>query len=129
MSKIYIVGTSVTITSDLALADLQRLARFNPEALKRIDPETKDEVFRVGVKSSSISANGISFNEATANGKATMTVLIPGPAAQRSKFVVENYGKALIQLDEMEIQMQEALNVLDAQETALISSITVVDEE
>ena len=34
MSKIYIVGTSVTITSDLMLEDLKRLEKFNPDALK-----------------------------------------------------------------------------------------------
>ena len=129
MSKIYIVGTSVTITSDLMLEDLKRLEKFNPDALKLVDPETKEEIFRVGAKSSGISNHGIAFNETDAAGRATMTQLIPGPASKRSEHVVESFGKSLMNFDKVEAQIVEALSTLSQEQSRLAAAITVVDAE
>lgn len=130
MSKIYIVGTSVTITSDIMLLeDLKRLEKFNPDALKLVDPETKEETFRVSSKSSGISSYGISFNETDAAGRATMTQLIPGPASKRSEYVIENFGKALMNFDKVEAQIVEALCTLAQEQSRLAAAITVVDAE
>ena len=129
MSKIYIVGTSVTITSAIMLEDLKRLEKFNPDALKLVDPETKEETFRVASKSSGISSYGISFNETDAAGRATMTQLIPGPASKRTEYVVENFGKSLMNFDKVEAQVIEALSTLSQEQSRLAAAITVVDAE
>lgn len=95
------LGDAAVLTADFSYADLQKLAKYNPKALVEVDPETKDEIFRIAVGSNgSLSRAGIVFTGANDQGNATCTLSMPANLSNEKKteYIQEKFGYGLINL-------------------------------
>ena len=125
MAKITITGDAVVITSSKKLEDIKTLEKYKPEALTL--KNDKDEVyFKVGTGSGSINKYGISFNaeSRTGDGTATLTLNLYD-VTDAVKFVSDNYGMALINLNKVEDGFDAALEEVSAQQAEILSNITI----
>ena len=132
MAKARILGTSVTITSAIKVADLKTLAKFKPEALKLIEcvGSTKEEKFSVALgTSSSVTKYGIVFDSTNADGYAEVTLQIPTSitADKRKEYVADTYGYALLNLNQLERQIAEVITETEADFIAINEGIEEVN--
>ncbi len=136
MAKTRILGTSVTITSAIKVADLKTLAKFKPEALKLTETvgSVKEEKFSVTLGTGpsitpSVTKYGIVFNSENADGYAEVTIQIPASIAadKRKEYVAETYGYALLSLNELESQIAKVLAETEADFIAINDSIEEVN--
>lgn len=137
MANIKILGNAAVLTSTLKVEDINKLARFKPEALKIINKETKDEIFAIsfGHKLSigykpSITSHGVSFTDKTEDGYAQTTITLPSGFENdedKIEYVKSQYGYILLNLNELEDQAQKALNVTAAEFANMEKAITLVE--
>lgn len=127
--KIKVLGTSFTLVSAIKCADLKKLEKYLPEDLILKDPETKEELFKVGTKSGNFTPYGVGFNAKNEEGFAQLTVPIPAdiPAAKRSEFIASSCGETLIRLKQIEAQIALAVTALDLHLTSVAAKIDVLD--
>jgi len=122
-----IVGLALVLTSTLTKVVLETLAKFKPEALIKRD-EKGNALFVVQYgNTAAIGSNGVQYNAVDADGYAQLTLMIPSSvkAEDRLQYVVDNYGKALFQLNDWELSVLDAYNILAAQFAAVEDSIEV----
>lgn len=137
MANIKILGNAAVLTSTLKVEDINKLARFKPEALKIINKETKDEIFAIsfGPKPSigykpSITSHGVSFTDKTEDGYAQTTITLPTgfkDDKDKMEYVKNQYGYILLNLNKLEDQAQEALNVTATEFANMEKAITLVE--
>ena len=129
MAKTKIFGDSVVITSSVKLADLKNVAKYAPKALTLKGGEDgKEEIFLVCVGQSgsgSINEWGATFAPATrdAEGKATITMMIPASVEKAKEWMVENFGSALMNLAKVEEKLPEVIAQIAADKKAVEDSI------
>lgn len=121
-----VVGSSCVIKSTLTPAEIKRIKKFHPEALSMED-ENGDPVFAIDIDEripGSINNNGACFGNATsADGKATITVVLDPTAENNVELVYEKIGRALMYLKDMEDQLAEVLPDLETEEREIRSMI------
>jgi len=135
MAKARILGTSVTITSAIKVADLKTLAKFKPEALKLIETvgSAKEEKFSVALGTNpitpSVTKYGVVFNSENADGYAEVTLPIPTSIAadKRKEYVADTYGYALLNLNQLERQIAEVITETEADFIAINEGIEEVN--
>ena len=135
MAKMKILGTAVTITSAIKVADLKKLEKFKPEALKLIEcvGNAKEEKFSVALGTNpitpSVTKYGVVFNSENADGYAEVTLPIPTSIAadKRKEYVADTYGYALLSLNELESQIAKVLVETEADFIAINENIEEVN--
>ena len=121
-----VVGSSCVIKSTLTPAEIKRIKKFHPEALS-MEAENGEPVFAIDIDEripGSINNNGACFGNATsADGKATITVVLDPTAENNVELVYEKIGRALMYLKDMEDQLAEVLPDLETEEREIRSMI------
>jgi hypothetical protein len=131
MAKVTIAGNSYVITSDVAMADLETVKKYRPNALAIIDEETKEATFKVGFgERSSVSDHGISFSGVTNDGKKLATATLPIPAdaledGDAKDYILDKAGLALANLNKVEEGIADALEEIKTERDTIAENITV----
>lgn len=133
MAKIVIAGSAMVVTSAAKLEDIKTLAKYAPKALRLFEKDEdgkKEEVFAVCVAEGgkgSIGNYGASFDNVThdKDGKATITMCIPGDVKDAKEYAAETIGKAVMLLNKVEAQFEAALKSVDAEKSAVRANITI----
>lgn len=129
MAKTKIFGDSIVITSSIKLADLKNVAKYAPTALTLMGGEDgKEPVFGICVSKTGpgfINGVGAGFAPATrdADGKATITMMIPASIEKAKEWVVEEFGGALMNLKALETALPAVIEKIAADKKAVEESI------
>ena len=128
MAKVTIAGNSFIVTSELTMEDLEAVRKYRPKALALTDPETKEELFKVGVGASSIGDYGISFGGVSNDEEklATATLPIPAGTEDAKQYVLDKAGLALAQLNLVEVSIAAALDEIKDERDKIAGNITVI---
>ena len=133
MAKYIINGDALVIVSEKKLQDLKTLAKYAPKALSlfREDKEF-GEVEDFSVMVAPTGKGGMNINGAIftgeardGSGAACITILLPDGIADAKEYVAETYGPAMVKLDLVESQIDEALAKVAADKAAVLAKITV----
>lgn len=131
-ATIKVVGGVAVVESGAELETIKKVAKYRPEALSLFKGTGKDkeEVFRVAAAKAgtgSINQYGASYGTATnADGKATITILIPDGTTDAKKFVMEKVGPAILNLNKVEAQFEGAIDEIDAELAAIEGNIAIL---
>lgn len=114
-------GASAVLVSDVDLEDWKRVEKYAPEALKIVDEDSGDTLFKVGtsVGGGSLNEYGVSFGCYTNNGKATVTILLDCCVEDKAKVVKEEFGTALLDLNEIEKELPTILKEIAEKEAEI----------
>lgn len=132
MANIIIAGNTAVVTSAFTMDQLQKLKKYNPQALCLKDEEGKKVVFMVDVATKgSVSPMGIVFNASAFDGsdKAVLSMEIPAGTANVEQWVMDNIGTSIIKLNTLEGQLGAALDAVAADEAAVRESISIIGAE
>lgn len=115
--RIKIVGNALVLTSKLQFATIQKMEKYNRDALCLIEDKNDEEIeiFRIGTgKTSAINKYGVTFMEANKDGFATATVLFPEGTKDKREFVKDNYATVLFMLEDLEDAVETSCAELEA---------------
>lgn len=122
MKAIKITNQNLQITSDIKLEDLKKLQAVAPEALILFKKETP--IFRVAAGDCEcLSPAGIVFNDATADGSATLIVAREGEITR--EMVMEELGDVFFKLQEVEDQVNGVLESINSKFDRIYSDVEV----
>ena len=127
--RIKIVGNALVLTSKLKFATIQKMEKYNRDALCLVEVKNdeENEIFRIGTgKVSAIGKYGVTFMEADKDGFATATVLFPEGTTNKREFIKDNFATALFMLNDLEDAVNTACAELEAAYEALDKDIEEV---
>ena len=110
-----ITGGVAVVVSDFDLEDWERVEKYAPEALKIVEEESGDTLFKVmtGHNGGSMNKYGVEFGSYTNEGKATVTVLFDESVDDKKQAIKDTIGSALLDLNEIEKELPEILKDID----------------
>lgn len=114
---IRIVGNAIVLTSKLKFATIQKMEKYNSNALCLIEKngEEENEIFRVMTgKLSSIAKHGIVFAEANKDGYAVATTLFPVGVTDKKEYIKDNFATVLFMLKDLEAVIETSCAELEA---------------
>ena len=117
VKRIKIAGNAVVLTSKLKFATIQKMEKYNPNALCLTETKKDEEVeiFRIATgKTSSIGKYGITFMEANKDGYAIATILLPENTTDKKAYIKDNLGNAIFMLTDLEALVETACAELEA---------------
>lgn len=117
MANIKIAGRAATIVSIFTTEQLELVRKYRPDALVLKD-EDGNVTFKVTTAcEESISQYGVAFAADTfGDGKACLTVVDNcGYYDKPEEFVIDAFGKALLNLNKVERQIPDALDEIEAE--------------
>lgn len=129
---IKIAGSACVIESEHTLKEIQTLEKFRPKTLSLFEGDAgkKEEVFRIGTTvkgTGSINAYGATFGtQASKDGKATITMMIPEGTEDTKRWAADVIGVSIIKLNKVEEQFESALAEVLAEQEAVEATITVM---
>lgn len=126
-----IVGGACVVESSATLEDLKMLKKFRPNSLILFEEKggKKEPVFAVGVTSGAGSINeyGVSFGSvASADSKATVTMMIPEGTTDPKKWAEDRIGVSILNLNKIEDGFEEAIADVAREKAAVAAAITVM---
>ncbi len=108
-SRAMMAGYACIIFSRLTPEEINLFKIFRPEAMTLLDEETGEEVFSLDIEEGqpgSLRPDFALFSTVpSADGKATITVLLDPSGHARTELVKKKLGKGLKRLDQLEEQM------------------------
>ena len=114
MEKAVVMGCVCVVVSSFTSEEIERFGQYNPDAMKL---EESDFSIQIDDGPGSLNDDCATFSRAaTAEGKATITLLLDPDADDRIALVLNQVGAALLKLEELEKQMLGKLEELDAME-------------
>ncbi|MBR1711001.1 MAG: hypothetical protein IJ719_19585 [Clostridia bacterium] len=125
-SKAVVMGCACVIFSSLTPDEIRTFKNLHPEALKMTDEE-KNVIFSIGIDDGPghISEEAAVFSSVTsADGKATITVLLDPSVENPVTLVEEKIGCPLMHLIEQEEKLMELLPKLSDEKKAISQHIT-----
>ena len=131
MAKITIAGDSIVITSSKTLGEIKDLEKYRPKALRlyeRDEDGNKSEVFRVASGTVGvINGNGAVFASVTHDDQklASITMPIPAGTANAVDYAADLFGNAIMMLNQVEAQFEDAINDVAAEKAVIRECITV----
>lgn len=116
--RIRIAGNAFVLTSKLSLDTIKKMEKLDNNALCLVEEDNEGcdrEVFRIqSGKIGSVSKYGIVFTEANANGKATVTQLLPEGVTDKKAYIKENLGTVIFMLEDLEDLIETRCAELEA---------------
>lgn len=115
--RIKIAGNAVVLTSNLKFATIQKMEKYNRNALCLVEVKGEEEIeiFRISTgKTSAISKYGVTFMEANKDGFAIATVLLPEGVTDKKAYIKDNYGTVIFMLNDLEDAVVTACAKLEA---------------
>lgn len=129
-TKAVIIGSACIVFSSLSPDEIRRFKSYHPEALQLHDEETDKVVFTIDIDEEgpgSLTTDGAVYSKATsAEGKATMTILLDPSADDRLDLAEKNLGGPLLRLIEMEKQLVEKLPELEEEKQQVLANISLL---
>ena len=130
MAKVTAIGGAVVITSAVKAEDIEKVAKYRPEALKLYaDGENgKEEVFRVGVGSAgSLNKWGAEFNGVSLDGSgfATITLGHNFSGEDVKEKIADYFGVSILNLNKVEAQIPAALQEIEAEKANIMANIQI----
>jgi len=126
MAKIKLYGNQIALVSALTLEQLDAIKRRKPEALKLKDEKGEKTVFVVDTGiAPSISKYGVCFaSQEVIGGKAIFSMEAPSDdAVEVRKYINENWGTIVFDLNKVEAQCVEAFAAIASEEAAIATMI------
>lgn len=131
-ANVQIAGNACVITSAVKREDLELISKYRPDELKLFDGEgkEKEEKFSVMVtdeNAGSLNRYGALFGPTTsAEGYATITLLIDPDETDVKQMVQDKIGAALLMLDQVEAHVPEVIDAIKADQALIEQHITVL---
>lgn len=132
MAKITIAGDAIVVTSAKTLEDIKTLEKYNPKALRLYDTDEDGKKFETFCVCStggdgSINQYGASFGSVTHDDDklATITMAIPRGVKDAVEYAADKIGMAIVMLNQVEAQFEEALAKVAADKATVLENITV----
>ena len=128
-ARVLVAGCACVIFSALTPDEIRRLQRLHPEALKLVDEDSKETLFRFDMaeegEPGEIEGEFARFSSTPdAKGKATITIVIDPSAEDKPGLVRDKLGKAIQNLIRTESQALKALPQLEEEEKEVSDQIT-----
>ena len=127
MAKILIAGRTLVVESKYSLEELKFLSKWRPKSLTLFD--NKEPVFAVGTTGGkgSVSQVGVSFGQASpTTGKAIVSITIPDDVTDVAEYAEETVGVAILNLNKVEAQIEDAIGEVAAEKVAIRDTIQVI---
>lgn len=118
-ARALLIGCACVVKSDLTPGQIEKFEIYMPEALQLKDPESGEVLFSVSVNDGPgcITEDGAVYSHtATADGKATITLVIDPDMEDKVSGVRDRIGHSLGMLDALEKQMAARLPALAEKE-------------
>ncbi len=131
-ATIKVSGSAMIVESGYKLEDIKKLEKYRPEALKLYEGEgaNKKMVYKVFTGkggAGAINENGATFGvNTTADGRATITVIIPDGVDDPKAWVEENVGVGILRLNKVEEQYAQFLADIDTEIAEIRENIQVL---
>lgn len=130
-ASVKIVGGACVIESSETLENLKMLKKYRPATLKLFEEKggKKEEVFAVGLTNGAGSLNefGVSFGSTpNADGKATVTMMIPEGVTDAKKWAEERIGVSILHLKKVEEGFANAIADVAREKNDVAACITVM---
>lgn len=126
-AAIKVAGKAVVVESAFSPDAIKLVAKHRPKALSLF--EDKEEVFKVtiGAGSGDISQWGAVYGAATtADGKATITMLMPDGVTDPKAWVADKVSTAILKLKKVEDNLPGVIAEIEAELEAINSNITIM---
>ena len=124
MEKAIVMGCVCVVVSSFTPEEIERFEQYNPDALKL---EGSDFSIQIDDGPGSLNDDCATFSRATtAEGKATITILLDPDTDDRIALVKNQVGAALLKLEQLEKQMAGKREKVDAMENKAGALITVM---
>jgi hypothetical protein len=127
-AEVELNGAAAVLTSSVKLDDWKRVEKFAPDALKIVDEDSGDTLFKVMTSNGTGSANeyGVCFGSYTnAEGYATVTILLDEEVEDKLEALKEVIGQALLDLNEIEKEIPTLLKNISDKEAEIEKLIKV----
>lgn len=127
-----VMGNACVITSSVDLADYELVKKYRPEALVLYKGEGSDKepVYAVGltkVSAGSMNSQGATFGPtASAEGKATITLLIDPDEDDVKQMLEDKIGAGLLKLGQIEDSIAAIVEDIHAEQASVRERITVL---
>lgn len=129
MATIKIAGNVAVIESAVPFDTLKRIEKYRPKALQLFD-EDKKPYFAVGTTTGEGSASryGVSFGQASyaESRNAVIAIDIPEGVEDVKAWVEDKVGAAILNLNKVEAQLDDACAEIDDELAAIREHITIV---
>ena len=125
MEKALVMGCACVVVSSLTPQEIDRFNRYDPDAL--VLRQEGEPVFSIRMDDGpgSLLEDAANYSRTvSADGKATITILLDPDAEDKAALVRKNVGASLLKLDELEKQIAGRIEHLQEMETAAGSLIS-----
>lgn len=135
MQKFKMMQNAVTFISDLTVEEIKLLQRQSPSSLAISEPTAEgyvEEIFRISYKNTAfgdINDNYVTFVDATAEGKACLTVLIPANETDKGAYLYDKYATAINFIRAVERNAKKALANLTTDKETFAKEFIDLDAE
>lgn len=118
--KVTIAGKAVVFTSGIKAEDLEKVAKYRPEALQLKDEDRT--IFTAAVKNKGVVSNaGIFFDGTDEAGYACATLV--ADEVPTKEFVVDTFGTAIARMNQLEAELPAVIDEIAAQDAAVKACI------
>lgn len=129
MSKVKIAGSSVVITSELKVTELEKVKKFSKDGLTLKDSNGND-VFTIALSNvSTITPYGITYAGQDSEGYAQATLMLDEniPSAKRKETFIDSYAIELANLNTLENFIREHVTSIENTVATVEDMVEVVD--
>lgn len=127
MAKITVTGEALVVTLRVSLENLQRVAKYRPEALKLKD-ENGDPIYSISVKGTpGINDFGATFGAATydENKYAAITMKVNPGDQDIKEYIADTYGAAINYLGEIEEKLPGVITEINEERERIKEGIVL----
>lgn len=131
MAKVTILGDAAVIKSTLKLDDIKNVKKYRPKALALKGGEDgKEDIFVIDTAESdagSINSFGAVFTRESRDEdkNACITITIPASITDAEKYIVDEFGGALMNLKKMEEILPAVIAEIAADKASIMADIAV----
>ena len=129
MTKAVLAGCALVIFSELTPDEIDRFKLYQPEALKATDENDPEDVFMLDIEDGPghlEDTEAVYSRTKSADGKATITILLDPEAENKLELVQKNVGRALVKLQKLEEKLLEGIDGVIEREKKVNSLISPI---
>lgn len=129
MARAMVIGSACVVFSELTPEEIHRFELYKPEALKMTDMNNPEDMFTLSMDDGPghlEDTEAVYSRTKSADGKATMTILLDPAAENKLEFVQQLIGHRLARLQRLEEKLVECKDELTEMEEKVNSLFTQV---